>query len=78
MKRTNSNYRYTSANRNCYGPEIGDKLAYNDGWMYITADDGSADDDEPDHVYKCFVDPDLDEFSVLPRRLLMTSHVRAR
>lgn len=45
-------------------------IAYYDGWMYITADDGSADADEPDHVYKCLVDPDLDEFSVLPEKTL--------
>ena len=45
-------------------------IAYNDGWIYITADDGSADDNEPDHVYKCFVDPDLDEFTVFPEKTL--------
>ena len=45
-------------------------ITYYDGWMYITADDGSADADEPDHVYKCLVDPDLDEFSVLPEKTL--------
>ena len=45
-------------------------IAYKDGWIYITADDGSADDNEPDHVYKCFVDPDLDEFTVFPEKTL--------
>ena len=45
-------------------PQLIQGVAYYDGWMYITADDGSADDDEPDHVYKCFVDPDKDGFTV--------------
>ena len=45
-------------------------IAYKDGWIYMTADDGSADDNEPDHVYKCFVDPDLDEFTVFPEKTL--------
>ena len=45
-------------------------IAYYDGWMYITADDGSADDDEPDHVYKCFVDISKDEFTVVTEKTL--------
>lgn len=27
-------------------------IAYHDGWFYLTADDGTADDDEPDHLYR--------------------------
>ena len=27
-------------------------IAYYDGWFYMTADDGTADDNEPDHLYK--------------------------
>ena len=30
-------------------------VAYHDGAFYITADDGNADFDEPDHVYKCVI-----------------------
>ncbi len=26
-------------------------IAYNDGYYYMTADDGTADDNEPDHIY---------------------------
>ena len=51
-------------------PQLIQGVAYYDGWMYITADDGSADDDEPDHVYRCFVDPDKDEFTVSPAKTL--------
>ena len=31
-------------------------IAYDDGWIYLTADDGTADLGEPDHVYRCRVD----------------------
>ena len=27
-------------------------IAYYDGYLYMTADDGTADDDEPDHLYR--------------------------
>ena len=30
-------------------------IAYRDGWIYMTADDGTADLGEPDHVYRCDV-----------------------
>ena len=30
-------------------------IAYHDGWIYMTADDGTADLGEPDHVYRCDV-----------------------
>jgi hypothetical protein len=39
-------------------------VAYKDGFLYITSDDGDADDDAPDHVYKCRADVSLDEFEV--------------
>ena len=39
-------------------PQLIQGIAYYDGMIYITADDGSADDDEPDHVYVCTADPD--------------------
>lgn len=51
-------------------PQLIQGVAYRDGWIYITSDDGSADDDEPDHVYKCYVDPDAEEFSVLTEKTL--------
>lgn len=31
-------------------------IAYHDGYLYVTADDGIADDDAPDHLYR--IDPD--------------------
>ncbi|MDO4803483.1 MAG: DUF3089 domain-containing protein [Lachnospiraceae bacterium] len=31
-------------------------IAYYDGWIYMSADDGTADLGEPDHVYRCRVD----------------------
>ena len=31
-------------------------IAYYDGWFYMTADDGTADDNEPDHLYKTRID----------------------
>lgn len=30
-------------------------IVYHDGWIYMTADDGTADLGEPDHVYRCDV-----------------------
>ena len=33
-------------------------VAYHDGWLYLTADDGTADQGEPDHVWRCRVDVD--------------------
>lgn len=51
-------------------PEFIQGIAYLDGWIYVTADDGSADDDEPDHVYKCRVDLKRDEFAVITEKTL--------
>ena len=51
-------------------PQLIQGIAYYDGWIYITADDGSADDDEPDHMYKCKVDPESDEFTVITEKTL--------
>ena len=45
-------------------------IAYYNGDIYITADDGDADADEPDHVYKCRVDVERDEFPVTEERAL--------
>ena len=41
-------------------------IAYYDGWIYFSSDDGTADYDEPDHVYRCQVDPSLSAFRVYP------------
>ena len=51
-------------------PQLIQGIAYYEGCIYITADDGSADDDEPDHVYKCRVDPDAEEFAVTTEKTL--------
>lgn len=51
-------------------PQLIQGVAYHDGCLYITADDGSADDDEPDHVYKCVVDLTKDEFPVQTEKTL--------
>ena len=51
-------------------PRLIQGIAYKDGWLYITADDGSADDDMPDHVYKCRVDTSLDEYPVIEEKAL--------
>ena len=45
-------------------------IAYYDGWLYITADDGTADLGEPDHVYKCKVDTEKTAWTVSLERTL--------
>ena len=45
-------------------------IAYDDGWIYMTADDGTADLGEPDHVYRCRVDVSRTAWTVLPERTL--------
>ena len=45
-------------------------IVYYDGWIYITADDGTADDGEPDHIYRCRVDLDKTSFTVVLERTL--------
>ena len=45
-------------------------IAYYDGWMYITSDDGTADDGEPDHVYRCKVDDKKTQTNVVLERTL--------
>ena len=40
--------------------------AYFDGWIYLTADDGSADEKAPDHVYRCRVDLSQPAWDVVP------------
>ena len=45
-------------------------IAYYDGWLYITADDGTADFGEPDHIYRCQVNPDRSYAPVILERSL--------
>ena len=40
------------------------------GWLYLTADDGTADLGEPDHVYRCKVDVSKTAWTVLLERTL--------
>ena len=51
-------------------PQLIQGIAYYEDCIYITADDGDADKDEPDHVYKCKVDPEADEFTVTTEKTL--------
>ncbi|MCR5090344.1 MAG: SH3 domain-containing protein, partial [Oscillospiraceae bacterium] len=45
-------------------------IACEDGWLYMTADDGTADLGEPDHVYRCCLEPELSSFTVVLERTL--------
>jgi hypothetical protein len=45
-------------------------IAYDDGWIYMTADDGTADLGEPDHVYRCRVDLSRTAWPVMTERTL--------
>lgn len=56
-------YRYSLASGEYTGkthlqapPQWIQGIACHDGWIYITADDGTADLGEPDHVYRCPAD----------------------
>ena len=43
-------------------------IAYREGWLYMTADDGTADLGEPDHVYRCRVNIPQTSWTVLLER----------
>ena len=43
-------------------------VAYYDGCLYLTADDGTADDGEPDHLYRGVADPDSTSMTVTLER----------
>ncbi len=45
-------------------------IAYYEGWLYLTADDGTADLDEPDHVWRCRVDVSKTAWPVCLERTL--------
>ena len=51
-------------------PKLIQGIAYYDGCIYITADDGDADKDAPDHVYKCKVDTEAEELTVVTEKTL--------
>ena len=43
-------------------------VAYYDGFLYLTADDGTADDGEPDHLYRAAADPEGTSLTVALER----------
>jgi len=45
-------------------------VAYYDGFLYLTADDGTADLGEADHVYRCKADPEKSNATVVLERTL--------
>ncbi len=45
-------------------------IAYHDGYFYLTADDGDADDDEPDHIYRTKIKQGAASCKVTPERTL--------
>lgn len=45
-------------------------VAYLNGWLYLTADDGTADLGEPDHVWRCKVDTEATSWLVSLERTL--------
>lgn len=45
-------------------------VAYHDGFYYLTADDGDADKDEPDHVYRLQIAEGVDTVDVVEERAL--------
>lgn len=45
-------------------------IAYYDGAYYITSDDGDADHDEPDHVYKTVIGDDATECTITEEKIL--------
>ncbi len=58
-------YRYDLDNGSYLGkwhlqapPQWIQGVTYYDGFLYITADDGTADLGEPDHIYRCSANPD--------------------
>ena len=45
-------------------------IAYHDGYFYLTADDGDADDGEPDHIYRTKIKQGAASCKVTPERTL--------
>ena len=70
-------YRYNLENGNYIGkyhlqapPQWIQGIAYLDGWIYITSDDGTADLGEPDHIYRVEVDTNKTNLPVMIERTL--------
>ena len=70
-------YRYSLENGQYLGkyhlqpcPQWIQGIAYHDGYLYITADDGTADLGEPDHVYRCRVNVETTAWPVWLERTL--------
>ena len=45
-------------------------IAYYDGWIYISSDDGFADYNQPDHIYRCQADSEKTAFRVYEEQVL--------
>jgi lysophospholipase L1-like esterase len=45
-------------------------ITYSDGAYYVTADDGTADEQEADHIYRIVTDPDKTNATVVPEETL--------
>ncbi len=45
-------------------PELIQGIAYHDGYLYVTSDDGDADEDKPDHLYRTNVPEDSEVCAV--------------
>ena len=43
-------------------------IAYHDGYFYLTADDGTADEGEPDHLYRTKIEKDASSCNVMLER----------
>ena len=70
-------YRYSLENGSYLGkyhlqpcPQWIQGIAFHEGYLYITADDGTADLGEPDHIYRCKVDLKTTAWPVLMERTL--------
>lgn len=50
------------------GPKWLQGIAYYDGNLYVTCDDGDADRDEPDHMYRVRIEEDGTRGTVVPER----------
>ena len=47
-------------------------VAYHDGSLYLTSDDGDADAGEPDHMFRVIMSSDRSSGKVVPEKPLMT------
>ena len=70
-------YRYDLASGSYLGkvhlqapPQWIQGIAYRNGWLYISADDGTADMGEADHIWRCRVDVEQSAWPVMLERTL--------